>query len=378
MKKYRFTPISAAITLALSTSAVMAQESTQKPTEQYILDTITIIATQDDIQETIRSPQAINTVNAAMISNTASKNIPAALRLIPNVDVLGGPTPSNENISIRGLPQSHAYISIDGIYQSNFATKRGSWQLNPSFVHNIQVTAGPTSGAAAGKIAIKTIDALQLLAKLVAGYRSNNAQQDLGLSVFGLEDRLDYLVAVQTSDRDAYEIGGIGGSYDKTRGDQQSALVKIGNQFNKDQRLAFAFNFDDSRTYQVKQDVGFRDTKYTGSSLMWTDKASDNDLIDLSAALYLNNVDSYSWEEKGDNVQGTQDNSWDYSISNNSDTELGLIHFGMSGHFTAHSVDWPDGEKVNIGQAQLKGIEITSSYALTTLTFQPVMGELVA
>jgi hemoglobin/transferrin/lactoferrin receptor protein len=334
--------ISLAICLALSSQIALADE------DKYLLDSITVIASDadEDKQDSVRAPQAISTVSEATIKNIASKNIPAAIRILPNVDILGGPSTGSENISIRGLPQSHAYISIDGIYQSNYATKKGSWQLNPNFVKNIKVTAGPTSGAAAGKVTIETISALDLLAdgekfgaKVDLGYRSNNAQNDYGLSLFGKEGTLDYLVAGQTSKRDGFEVGG-GGINERTRGDQTSGLIKIGNQFNADQRLAFTLNYDDSRSYQVRNDVGFRDSKYTGSSLVWTDSASTNDLLDLQASLYVNNVDSFTWEDEGDNVEGIQDiqdESWGYNIGNNSLTDFGLLHYGTSGHFTTHT-----------------------------------------
>ncbi|AAZ27419.1 TonB-dependent receptor domain-containing protein [Colwellia psychrerythraea] len=336
--------VSVAVCLALSSQLAIAEVTDE---DKYLLDSITVIASDTDIQESVRSPQAITAVDAKTISNISSKNVPAAIQILPNVDVLGGPTPSNENVSIRGLPQSHAYVAIDGIYQSNFATKRGSWYLNPNFIKNIKVTAGPTSGAAAGKITIETLSALDLLAegdtfgtKIDLGYRSNNAQQDYGLSLFGKSDTLDYLVSGQTSQRDAYEIGGVGGTYDKTRGDQQSGLIKIGNQFNADQRLTFTVNYDDSRTFQVRNDVGYRDTKYAGSSLVWTDQASDNELLDLQASVYFNNVDSFSWEEERGDVEGTQDiqdKSFGYSIGNNSLVDFGLLHYGTSGHFTTHT-----------------------------------------
>jgi len=339
----KISKVSVAIGIALTSHLVSAEVEQ----DEYILDSITVIASETNTQESVRASQAITVVDAKTIINISSKNVPAAIRILPNVDVLGGPTPSNENVSIRGLPQSHAYVSIDGIYQSNFATKRGSWYLNPNFVKNIKVTAGPTSGAAAGKITIETLSALDLLAvdetfgaKVDLGYRSNNAQKDVGLSLFGKADSLDYLVSGQSSDRDAYEIGGRGGVYDKTRGGQQSGLIKIANQFSDDQRLKFTLNYDDSRTYQVRQDVGYRDTKYTGSSLVWTDHASDNDWFDLQASLYVNSVDSFSWEDEGNNEQGTQDildQSWGYNVSNNSLTNFGLLHYGTSGHFTAHS-----------------------------------------
>ena len=338
--------VSVAVCIALSSQIAIAEVTDQ---DKYLLDSITVIASDADVdkQDIVRAPQAISTVSEATIKNIASKNIPAALRILPNVDILGGPTPTSENISIRGLPQSHAYISIDGIYQSNFATKRGSWHLNPNFVKNIKVTAGPTSGAAAGKITIETLSALDLLAenetfgaKVDLGYRSNNAQKDYGLSLFGKSDTLDYLVSGQTSDRDGYDIGGVGGVNERTRGDQTSGLIKIGKQFNADQRLAFTLNYDDSRSYQVRNDVGYRDSKYTGSSLVWTDHASDNDLVDLQASLYFNNVDSFSWEEERGNTEGTQDiqdKSWGYNIGNNSLTDFGLLHYGTSGHFTNHT-----------------------------------------
>lgn len=337
--------LSLAVYLALSSQLAIAAVTDE---DKYLLDSITVIASDADVdkQDSVRAPQAISTVDEATIKNIASKNIPAAIRILPNVDILGGPSTGSENISIRGLPQSHAYISIDGIYQSNYASKKGSWQLNPNFVKNIKVTAGPTSGAAAGKITIETLSALDLLAagesfgaKVDLGYRSNNAQNDYGLSLFGKEGTLDYLVAGQTSDRDGYEIGG-GGINERTRGDQTSGLIKIGNQFNVDQRLAFTLNYDDSRTFQVRNDVGYRDTKYAGSSLVWTDHASDNDLVDLQASVYFNYVDSFTWEEERGNTEGIQDiqdESWGYNIGNNSLTDFGLLHYGTSGHFTTHT-----------------------------------------
>ncbi|WP_085297131.1 TonB-dependent receptor domain-containing protein [Cognaticolwellia mytili] len=335
--------VSLAVCLALSSQLAIAADE-----DKYLLDSITVIASdsEESKQDSVRAPQATSTVNEATIKNMASKNVPAALRIIPNVDILGGPTPTSENISIRGLPQSHAYVAIDGIYQSYYATKKGSWQLNPNFVKNIKVTAGPTSGAAAGKITIETLSALDLLkndetfgAKVDLGYRSNNAQKDYGLSLYGKADTLDYLVAGQTSDRDGYEIGG-GGVNERTRGDQTSGLIKVGNQFSADQRLVFTLNYDDSRSFQVRNDIGFRDSKYTGSSLVWTDAASNNDLVDLQASLYLNNVDSFTWEDEGDNeegIQDIQDESWGYSVGNNSLTDFGLLHYGTSGHFTTHT-----------------------------------------
>ncbi|TWX71667.1 TonB-dependent receptor [Colwellia demingiae] len=337
--------ISVAICLALSSQIAIAAVTDE---DKYLLDSITVIASDADVdeQDSVRAPQAISTVSEATIKNIGSKNIPAAIQILPNVDILGGPSTGSENISIRGLPQSHAYISIDGIYQSNYASKKGSWQLNPNFVKNIKVTAGPTSGAAAGKITIETLSALDLLAvdesfgaKVDLGYRSNNAQQDYGLSLYGKTDTLDYLVAGQTSERDGYEIGG-GGINERTRGDQTSGLIKIGNQFNADQRLVFTLNHDDSRTFQVRNDVGYRDTKYVGSSLVWSDAASDNDLVDLQASAYLNFVDSFTWEEERGNTEGIQDiqdESWGYNIANNSLMDFGLLHYGTSGHFTTHT-----------------------------------------
>ncbi|MGB1298543.1 MAG: TonB-dependent receptor domain-containing protein [Psychrobium sp.] len=341
--KYYKTPVAFAVT-SIMTLPSFAATSTDE--NIYVLDTITVVSSESNKHANLKKPQAINGVEGDTVKNIGSKNVPAALRILPNVDILGGPTPQSENISIRGLPQSHAYISIDGIYQSNFATKRGSWFLNPNFVNSLQVTAGPTSGSAAGKITIETISAKDLLAgnetfgsKFDFGYRSNNQQKEMGVTVFGIDDNTDYLASFQTSDRQPYHIGNSGPSYDKTRGDQQSGLVKINHQFNSDQALKFTFNTDDSRTYQVRNDIGYRDTKYNGASLVWSDKASGNDLVDLNASFYINYVDSFSWEDEGNNEQGTQDiqdNSIGFTISNDSITDVGLAHYGVSGHFTSH------------------------------------------
>ncbi|MCL1061633.1 TonB-dependent receptor [Shewanella benthica] len=348
IKTSTLTYIASSIALAITCNAAQAQAKTNTKDPVYRLDNITVTSHTEEKQDPLTMTQSVNAIDRATIESTSPTNIPNALKIIPNVDVKGGPSSGNQNITIRGLPQSHAYVVIDGIYQSNYASKRGSWYLNPNLVNHIQVTAGPSSGAAAGKISISTISALDLLkpdetfgAKVDLGYRSNNAQQDSGLTVFGKNGATDYLLSGYYLDKDPYEIGG-GGTYYKTAARQKSGLFKLGHQVSDDQRLQFTLNLDDSHGHQVRNDIGYRDEQYTGASLVWEDSASDNQYLNLSASLYYNNVDSYG-EEQGrsaQEVQDIKDTSVGFNVSNDSIFTIAsmdtLLHYGVSGHFTDH------------------------------------------
>lgn len=348
MKVSKLTYLASSITLAIFCSAAHAKEDSQNKDTTYRLDNITVTSQTEDQQDPLTMTQSVNAIDRATIQNISPTNIPSALEIIPNVDVQGGPSSSNQNITIRGLPQSHAYVIIDGIYQSNYASKRGSWYLNPNLVNNIQVTAGPSSGAAAGKISISTISALDLLqagetfgTKIDVGYRSNNAQKDTGLTLFGKSGATDYLLSGNYLDKDPYEIGG-GGTYHKTAGRQKSGLFKLGHQVSQDQRLQFTVNLDDTHGHQVRNDIGYRDEQYTGASLVWEDSATDNQYLNLSASLYYNGVDSYGAEQgrSAEEIQDITDTSIGFNVSNDSiftvTTIDTLLHYGVSGHFTEH------------------------------------------
>ncbi|QQX78578.1 TonB-dependent receptor [Shewanella sp. KX20019] len=348
MKPLKVTYIASCIALAFSCQTAQAEESKGSSETVYRLDNITVSTQAEEQQDPLTMTQSVNAISRDTIQNLSPTNVPNALEIIPNVDIQGGPSSSNQNITIRGLPQSHAYVVIDGIYQSNYASKRGSWYLNPNLVNNIQVTAGPSSGAAAGKISISTISALDLLsedekfgAKVDLGYRSNNAQQDSGLTIFGKSGATDYLLSGNYMDKDAYEIGG-GGSYYKTSGRQQSGLFKLGHQFSTDQRLQFTLNLDDTHGHQVRNDIGYRDEQYTGASLIWEDSGSDNPYLNLNTTIYYNGVDSYSAEQgrSAEQIQDIKDSSIGFVVSNDSifsfATTDTLLHYGVSGHFTDH------------------------------------------
>ena len=348
MKPLIVTYIASCIAFAISSHGAQAEASDENSETIYRLDNITVTSQVEEQQDPLTMTQSVNAISRETIQNLSPTNVPNALQIIPNVDVQGGPSSSNQNITIRGLPQSHAYVVIDGIYQSNYATKRGSWYLNPNLVNNIRVTAGPSSGAAAGKISINTISALDLLgvdesfgAKIDLGYRSNNAQQDSGLTLFGKTGATDYLVSGNYMDKDPYEVGG-GGSYYKTTGRQKSGLFKLGHQFSTDQRLQFTLNLDDTHGHQVRNDIGYRNEQYTGASLVWEDNGSNNPYLNLNTSVYFNGVNSYSAEQgrSSEGIQDIKDNSVGFVVSNDSIFSFAavdtLLHFGVSGHFTDH------------------------------------------
>ncbi|MGF1712870.1 TonB-dependent receptor [Vibrio kagoshimensis] len=345
--------ISLAITSALATGTAFAE--TNSPI--LYLEKITVLGSR--IMDESDTTQSISIIGDDQIRSSNAQFTTDVFKNSPNIEVTGGPTSSVKSLSIRGLDQHHANVSIDGARQSYSHSKKGSWAIAPSFLKSATVTNGTSSGAAAGAIKLEFLSALDLLKNdqsfggmVRSGYRTNNEQTNLSASLYGASDKFDWLFSVLDSTREPYSIGG-GYSpngedrYYKTEGENQSYLFKSGYDLTDTQRLELSVYLDSSEWNQVRQDYGINTRDYTNAVLAYSNNPSNNDWLDFHANAYINQVDNYTveytdiTETVASDIQDITDDSYGFILTNNTLSnqlfEETLFHYGLSGHFTTHT-----------------------------------------
>jgi hemoglobin/transferrin/lactoferrin receptor protein len=350
--------LASSITLALLSTSYcsIAADNISSDVPTYHLDTVTVIGTSlSDIENTT---QSAHTLTAQDIQRLSPKTLVETLATQPNVWVEGGPNPMTRNISIRGLGPDHTYVQIDGARQSYSHTKRGTLAINPTFLKDVQIINGTSSGASAGSIKATFIDAKSLLedgqsygALLNGSYRTNGDGQGIMGALYSDHGDGDWLIAVSDSSQDPYSIGGGyqpdgSNSYYKNKYEQTSFLLKGGYNLSDSERLALNIYLDDSKWNQVRQDYGYNQRDYTSASLTYTNLFPSTNWLDLTSTIYLNNVKTLTNEYTDEtettltDVQDITDDSVGLSISNDSILLASwadiVLHYGASTHFTDH------------------------------------------
>ena len=347
--------VSFAVCTALFCSAVQAKTDTSF----LNLDNVTVITSSIDSESD--TTQSNDVILQDEIRSINAQTVTDVFKYSPNVEVTGGPSGNVKSISIRGLDQAHANVTIDGARQSYSHSKKGSWAINPSYLKSATVTNGTSSGAAAGAVKLEFISAYDLLKPdssfgtlIRSGFRSNNNQQDLSATIYGLNNGFDWLLSVSDSSHDPYSIGGGyqrdgKDSYYKTGGENQSYLFKSGYDLSPSEYIGLSVYVDNSEWDQVRQDYGYNTRDYTSAVLNYSNEGSNSDFLDFNANVYINQVDSYTLEYTDESkttvsdIQNITDDSYGFMLTNNSllrglfeDT---LLHYGLSGHFTTHNGD---------------------------------------
>jgi hemoglobin/transferrin/lactoferrin receptor protein len=344
------------ISFAVCTALLCSAAQAKTDTSFLNLDNVTVITSSIDSESD--TTQSNDVILQDEIRSINAQNVTDVFKYSPNVEVTGGPSGDVKSISIRGLGQDHANVTIDGARQTYSHSKRGSWAINPSLLKSATVTNGTSSGAAAGAVKLEFISAYDLLkpdasfGTLVnSGFRSNNNQQDLSATIYGLNNGFDWLLSASDSSHDPYSIGGGyqrdgKDSYYKTGGENQSYLFKSGYDLSPSEYIGLSVYMDNSEWDQVRQDYGYNTRDYTSAVLNYSNQGSNSDFLDFNANVYINQVDTYTREYTDEtkattsDTQKIADDSYGFMLTNNSllngPFEETLLHYGLSGHFTTH------------------------------------------
>ncbi|HDZ48527.1 hypothetical protein LCGC14_0036770 [marine sediment metagenome] len=146
MPRFTRTALASAVTFAVASAAVHAQENSQLSN---------MVVTAAGYEQTLNSaPASISVVTREELEQKQFSNIAEAIADVPGVDVRSGTGKTGGlNISIRGMPSAYTLILIDGRRQnaSGNVTPNGFGETSTSFmpplsaIERIEVIRGPMS-----------------------------------------------------------------------------------------------------------------------------------------------------------------------------------------------------------------------------------------
>jgi len=181
-------------------------------------------------------PGQVTVVDREALDMLAPSTLADALRDVPGLDFAGGPRRTGELPSIRGLSGENVLILLDGARQSFTSAHDGRFFVDPELVGSVEVVRGPASalygsGAVGGVLALKTVDAADLLkenetmgARIRVGYQSVNEEALGSVTAFTRQGAFDGLASFAL--RQSGDIA-LGSGADLPSNDEiQTGLVK--------------------------------------------------------------------------------------------------------------------------------------------------------
>lgn len=252
---FKYSPLAAAVLMALNTSAVADSKS-----KTFALDKVVVAATRtEEKRENVAS--AVGVIDADNIENNLSGNIRDLMRYEPGVSV-GGNTGDaarfgTKGFNIRGLDENRVKITVDGISQANSFTptgnpfqRAGRNQVDIDSIKRVEVVKGPAStlygsDALGGLVAYTTKDPADYLAagdntggniKLLSGSADSSFSQTLTLA--NRTGKLESLLVY--TNRDTEELENHDDSEnqkDPQEADVSNVLAKVQYQVNESHRI---------------------------------------------------------------------------------------------------------------------------------------------
>lgn len=182
------------------------------------LDAITVSATRT-AWRTFDVPGMTSVVDGKTIELLQPQSVDDLLRLLPNVELYGGPRRTAEVPRIRGRNQDNVLVLIDGTRQNFNVAHRGRYFVEPDLLKQVEVVRGPNSalygsGAQGGILAMQTKDASDLLepqraygSRLKAGYVSANDETFFSAAAYGAMGALDVLASASQREGGDIRLG---------------------------------------------------------------------------------------------------------------------------------------------------------------------------
>ncbi|WP_299595233.1 TonB-dependent hemoglobin/transferrin/lactoferrin family receptor [uncultured Microbulbifer sp.] len=254
-KTLKLHPLAAAV-LALCANSAMAQATETETGDQPVIQFGEVIVAADRNPAAKEKDASIAVVERVQLEEQQPESIAQALKYEPNIEVTGGPRYSNQAPNIRGLQGVRVLQTIDGARQNFNSGHRGTYQLDPELLKQVEVKKGPASslwgsGAIGGVVAMSTKSAADLLKSgntlnnNLGGYLkqelgSNGDSTETTAAIYGLAGDFDYLVNGSFSEHDNVEIGG-GEELENSASENTALLARGGFKISDNQRIDLSF-----------------------------------------------------------------------------------------------------------------------------------------
>jgi hemoglobin/transferrin/lactoferrin receptor protein len=248
-------PYVAALALCTLATPVAAadNESNESVSERNRIDEIVVVANR--VQTKLSDTAApVSVVTAEDIASRQSQSVFDVLRLMPSVNVGGGPRAQGEMPAIRGFDRRQIIITVDGARRNTTETLRSPLYIDPSFLNRVEVLKGASSasygaGGLGGVMAFETISALSQLeegrsfgTRAFAEYQSGDSSQRYGAQVYAREGSFDGLIAGAFRDSGNIRQGG-GDKLDPSGSTTKTLMAKIGAGLGGDFRAELSHKY---------------------------------------------------------------------------------------------------------------------------------------
>ncbi|WP_417613956.1 TonB-dependent hemoglobin/transferrin/lactoferrin family receptor [Oceanisphaera sp.] len=314
------------------------------------LDEVLVQASRDNSTQ-MQSKRSTAVITRQQLDEQQPGSIAEALKYQPNIEVGGGPRASNQQPVIRGLSGQRVLQLTDGARQNFNAGHRGTYQIDPELLEQIDVIRGPASsqwgsGAIGGVVAQTTRDGRDLLegeqslgGYVKQGFDTATDKTKTSGALYGvLNDRLDLLLSGYYSDQNNIRLGNeqsLSHSGERDSG----GMVKMGWQLDDSQRLTLSHRQSESTgsvpgnpAANMSESSPLIDRESVDSStILGYHYHPDSELVDLEVSLFRNKteVDEYR-------VSANQQDSTDYrtlgmNLVNRSTLDWGRLTYGVDG-----------------------------------------------
>jgi len=305
-------------------------------------DVVTVTATRRET-DSFDEPLQITVVERERLEDLNVSGISDVFDVIPGAQIDGGPRRTGQVPSVRGAEGESVLVLIDGARQSFLSGHDGRFFIEPELLKSVEVVRGPSSalygsGAVGGVIALRTVDASDLLldgetVRLIGktGYASVADEfRVTGIGAFdaGLFDGVGSITYRESSDIE------LGSGLDLPADNEiVSGLAKVRFEPLQDVEISATYlgyrddardpanpqgtNISNPANPEVDRDVVADNVQ---GRLAWT---PDTPLIDLRAVLYYGNTEVEEAETQSPRVVLRQVESIGLSLDNRSVFDLG-------------------------------------------------------
>lgn len=298
----------AAAALATGATGAAAQDPSLAP--GLVLDEITIVSAARDVRPLLETPVAATVLEGEALEVKQATNFQELIGDAPGVSILGGPRSIAQEPNIRGFSDDQIVLRFDGGRANFNDAHRGRFFIDPDIIQRVEIIRGGGStlygsGALGGVIALDTKDVDDLLApgdpwagRLASGWSTNGDIGQASATLVGRHGRFDALGFLGWQPMGKSLEDGDGDDIRSSAIDIVNGLVKLGFEPNEANRfeLSGSVYHDDGTTPPNANAVATADTdvdrkaESSMARLSWEYAPPGNDLVDLTALVYWNDL----------------------------------------------------------------------------------------
>ncbi len=297
----KLSSLALAISLALVSTSVLAEQSPQESEQELAKKDIEVIVIHG------KKTDADAVITQDFLEKISATSLADIFRNQPEIST-GGSFGVAQKVYIRGIEDTMLNVTIDGALQSGYLFHhQGRLSLEPELLKRVDVIAGAGdatsgSGALGGALRFETKDPQDLLRAdedfggiVKLGYYSNNDGFKASTTLYGnITESFSGMVTVAKA-KGGNIVDGNGDEAEYTETDQDIGFIKLVSEFSDSQKLTFSFESradDETRLLRTHWHPSFKNPAIPQESqretyiVNYDFNPENNPLINLNINIY--------------------------------------------------------------------------------------------